>query len=559
MASFTSHFGFQKLNQGDPRSTNSWKFYDADSDLLDRLLWGMFGRTYTTLDPSAAPDLSLSTSGGFIPAGAAALYRYTLVNSIGLETAPSPISSVDTSPAVASPEPPSISYADTGGALPPGEYFYGLSAYKDVSTSETKVLQSAHVTVQPSTSTNAITLNLPTLPVGATGFNIFRRKPGGAQFVFLASTTSSSYIDDGSVPEDPNRITPASNTTGANNQVTVALPGSITLPDGMTWKIYRTYISGVWTNSLVHHVVEETTEGSGIIRTDWIDVGAPTEASEPPPINQQVSPLGGVYEELVLTTGSITVNSTSWADVPGTDLTIAADAGDSIEFLLAARSGNEASQLFLDAWTVVGGVPVNQFGGANGWTGWIGDSGEYGTISGPARRTLTNTDVSNGTVTLRLRSRLQAAGTKTLYADTNVPLFIRVSNQPQTQATSASAVSVHSHTSAPGAGGVLSLVEKNPQTVANYALVLSDAGKVVEMDSISANTLTVPANAVVSFPVGTVIEVHRYGTGQTTLAPSVGVTLRSAGDRLKLASQYSAASLRKRATNEWVVSGDLSS
>lgn len=103
----------------------------------------------------------------------------------------------------------------------------------------------------------------------------------------------------------------------------------------------------------------------------------------------------------------------------------------------------------------------------------------------------------------------------------------------------------------------LTIVVANLQT-ASYALVLGDAGKVVEMNLASANTLTVPLNATVGFPVGTVIEVCQIGAGQTTLTPATGaVNLRSRGALLKLAGQWASASLRKRGTDEWVVAGDL--
>lgn len=96
----------------------------------------------------------------------------------------------------------------------------------------------------------------------------------------------------------------------------------------------------------------------------------------------------------------------------------------------------------------------------------------------------------------------------------------------------------------------------NTQT-ANYVPILADAGKVVEMNVAGANTLTVPPNSSVAFPVGTVIEAHQYGAGQVTLTAGAGVTLRSNGAKLKIGGQYGSASLRKRATDEWVVSGDL--
>src|SRR5664279_2204214 len=90
---------------------------------------------------------------------------------------------------------------------------------------------------------------------------------------------------------------------------------------------------------------------------------------------------------------------------------------------------------------------------------------------------------------------------------------------------------------------------------ANYTLVLADAGKLVEMNVASANTLTVPLNASVAFPVGTVINVRQYGAGTTTIGGSA--TIRSRGALVNLAGTYAEVTLSKRATDEWVLSGDL--
>lgn len=92
---------------------------------------------------------------------------------------------------------------------------------------------------------------------------------------------------------------------------------------------------------------------------------------------------------------------------------------------------------------------------------------------------------------------------------------------------------------------------------ANYTLVLSDAGKAVEMNLATATTLTVPPSTSVAFLVGTIIEITRLGAGSVNIAPGAGVTIRSADNLLSLRVQYSSASLRKRATNEWVLVGDL--
>lgn len=101
------------------------------------------------------------------------------------------------------------------------------------------------------------------------------------------------------------------------------------------------------------------------------------------------------------------------------------------------------------------------------------------------------------------------------------------------------------------------LVVTNTQ-ISNYTLSLSDAGKIVEMNSSSPNNVTVPLNSVVAFPIGSVIDIIQYGTGQTTIVPESGVTLRSLDGLLSLATQYAATSLYKRDTNEWVVIGNLS-
>lgn len=91
----------------------------------------------------------------------------------------------------------------------------------------------------------------------------------------------------------------------------------------------------------------------------------------------------------------------------------------------------------------------------------------------------------------------------------------------------------------------------------SYTLVLTDRGKVIEMNLSTANTLTIPANADAAFPVGTQITVIQYGAGQTTIAAAAGVTLRALGGALKTVGQYAGVSLYKRGTNEWIAFGSL--
>jgi hypothetical protein len=100
------------------------------------------------------------------------------------------------------------------------------------------------------------------------------------------------------------------------------------------------------------------------------------------------------------------------------------------------------------------------------------------------------------------------------------------------------------------------LITTNRQT-ASYTLVLSDADKLVEMNVGSANNLTIPLNSSVAFSTGTQILLAQYGSGQTTIVATSGVTVRSNGGKLKLNVQYSGATLIKIGTDEWYLFGDI--
>lgn len=102
----------------------------------------------------------------------------------------------------------------------------------------------------------------------------------------------------------------------------------------------------------------------------------------------------------------------------------------------------------------------------------------------------------------------------------------------------------------------LELVQ-NSQTGTTYTLALTDAGGFVELSNASAVTLTIPPNSSVAFPVRTRIDIIAQGAGQVAIAAGAGVTIRSAGSKLKLTGQYSGATLVKRATDEWYLIGDI--
>jgi hypothetical protein len=98
----------------------------------------------------------------------------------------------------------------------------------------------------------------------------------------------------------------------------------------------------------------------------------------------------------------------------------------------------------------------------------------------------------------------------------------------------------------------------NAQTGTTYTAVLGDDGKLVTCDNAAAIALTIPPNSSVAFGIGTQINVMQLGAGQVTITAGAGVTLRSAGSKLKTNAQYAVATCCKIATDTWVVIGNLS-
>jgi hypothetical protein len=103
---------------------------------------------------------------------------------------------------------------------------------------------------------------------------------------------------------------------------------------------------------------------------------------------------------------------------------------------------------------------------------------------------------------------------------------------------------------------VLTLVQ-NSQTGTTYTLVTSDVNKLVELNNAAAITLTVPTNsATPGFNAGDQINLLQTGAGQVTVG-GAGVTINGTPG-LKMRAQWSSATLIKRATDTWVLVGDLS-
>ena len=102
----------------------------------------------------------------------------------------------------------------------------------------------------------------------------------------------------------------------------------------------------------------------------------------------------------------------------------------------------------------------------------------------------------------------------------------------------------------------------NAQTGTTYTPVLTDQYQVlVTRSNASASTFTIPTNASVAFPVGTVITVLNIGAGVVTIqaVTSGTTTVLSAGATAAAPTlaQYKSAACIKTATDTWYVVGAI--
>lgn len=309
MPEYSAHYQLTKLAAGEDFSVNDYAFTRRNIDSIDQKLYlGAEGHHHDGVDsavsdPVTSLGVELIAGGGNIPGGRTMRYKYTWVDQYGQETAPSPEVTVTTPAPIASPSVPTVAFT-TGGTLLPGNYFYALTAWKDANTLETTPGGRAYTSLTFSSANRTAIVTFPSLPSGADGFNIYRRSPGSSKFQFLASVDCSiatppiDYEDDGTVDEDCNRTVPSRNNTSTSNSIRVSLPGATpVVPDGLTWKVYRTATINDWDSSLLQWVVEETAENSGIIVTTMLDVGGSTFESSPPIQSEIV----GSPEKVILT------------------------------------------------------------------------------------------------------------------------------------------------------------------------------------------------------------------------------------------------------------------
>ena len=104
-----------------------------------------------------------------------------------------------------------------------------------------------------------------------------------------------------------------------------------------------------------------------------------------------------------------------------------------------------------------------------------------------------------------------------------------------------------------GVPSLTTFVEKT----ASYTLdTLAHQDNVIEMNSTSPTTFTIPTNATLAWPIGASMDIFQTNTGEVTIDAVVGVTLnKTPGNKLR--TQWSSATILKRGTDNWILYGDL--
>ena len=100
----------------------------------------------------------------------------------------------------------------------------------------------------------------------------------------------------------------------------------------------------------------------------------------------------------------------------------------------------------------------------------------------------------------------------------------------------------------------------NDQTGTTYTPVLNDQYQVlVTRSNAGASTMTIPTNASVAFPVGTVITVLNKGVGLVSISGAVGVTILSGGAvaAIPTLAQYKSCAIMQTSANNWYVVGAI--
>lgn len=106
-------------------------------------------------------------------------------------------------------------------------------------------------------------------------------------------------------------------------------------------------------------------------------------------------------------------------------------------------------------------------------------------------------------------------------------------------------------------GNIYNYGQKIVSKVGDFQLSASEAGKNVDCEKGTDLTITIPADSTDNLPIGYTVTLIQAGAGQVVLSPEGGVTLQAIDSATKTREQWAVATLYKRASDEWVLVGNI--
>jgi hypothetical protein len=92
---------------------------------------------------------------------------------------------------------------------------------------------------------------------------------------------------------------------------------------------------------------------------------------------------------------------------------------------------------------------------------------------------------------------------------------------------------------------------------ADRTLALTDVGKTVLRTRATAQTVTLPQDSAVAFPIGSTIAIIATGAGALTMQAGAGATMQKRAGPGAVATKDGRVVCTKVAANTWNVAGDL--
>ncbi len=91
-----------------------------------------------------------------------------------------------------------------------------------------------------------------------------------------------------------------------------------------------------------------------------------------------------------------------------------------------------------------------------------------------------------------------------------------------------------------------------------YTITSANSAKTTEFTATTDVTITIPSDpSNTTWPIGTSLELRQMGVGRLIFSATSPATIVSTDGYLKTRTQYSSAFLEKRASNAWILTGDI--